>query len=305
MSGRSTAIAIGLALIALSAACGSLLDLDGLESGASAGPDGGGTPSDTADGAPSGADGASIDGSRDGAPPGSGCLRAHGPVMVKIAGVETFCIDSTEVTKAQYKEFLLFLDQTAGDAGAFAPSDVCSWNSTFVPDDLDWPPHNEEELEHPVNSINWCAAATYCLWAGKHLCRGSKPGTLDPSQAYTTNAHWFRACTEDGKRTYPYGDAFKDVCNTSITTHPQKVLPVGSMTGCEGGYPGLVDMSGNVAEWIDACDENASSARGDECTVQGGAFDSSEDYAKCSDTHKLWRFIATTSIGFRCCAEPL
>jgi hypothetical protein len=38
---------------------------------------------------------------------------------------------------------------------------------------------------------------------------------------------------------------------------------------CEGGYPGLFDMGGNLEEWVDGCDKDTGSA--DDCAVAGSS----------------------------------
>ena len=44
------------------------------------------------------------------------------------------------------------------------------------------------------------------------------------------------------------------------------LVPVASLPGCQGGYPGVFDMSGNVEEVEDSCDDAGT------CYSRGGSF---------------------------------
>jgi len=79
-------------------------------------------------------------------------------------------------------------------------------------------------------------------------------------------------------RDYPYGDAFDaKACigadfNGNPMFEPGTDYPreVGSTASCQGGYPGLLDMSGNIWEWEDSC--NGSNGNGDVCLTRGGSY---------------------------------
>ena len=97
----------------------------------------------------------------------AGACIVRGPTLVPVAN-GLFFIDATEVTVAQYAEFLT---AKAGDVSG-QPQDVCGWNSTYEPAALPDPPN------FPASNIDWCDARAYCEWAGKHLCR--RVGSADP-----------------------------------------------------------------------------------------------------------------------------
>jgi len=128
--------------------------------------------------------------------------------------------------------------------------------------------------------VDWCDVTAYCAWTGKRVCHGDE---------------WLGACTNNHTRNYPYvGDFDKDKCN-GPEHGVLATLPVGSLKSCEGSYPGLFDMAGNVTELEGDCP-------GDKCNRRGGSFDSSSA-AKCDFllTDSLAYFAAF--LGSRCCAD--
>jgi len=212
-----------------------------------------------------------------------------------------FCIDSTEVTRAEYADFL-----NSGPSIA-SQTAVCAFNTSFLPTG-NWP----DTSSLPVVNVNWCDAFAYCAWAGKRLCGARQGGTI-PSSSINDPAQdqWFAACTHDGTRAYPYGNAYDaSVCNGSDLGlgGPE---PVGTQPGCVGGYPGMFDMSGNVWEWRDSCVVSASdggSAK-DTCVAAGGAFTFVGSVGDASDQMECRAYGLETrggndsDRGFRCCSQ--
>jgi formylglycine-generating enzyme required for sulfatase activity len=116
----------------------------------------------------------------------NGCPRGRGPDMARLGAL---CIDTTEVTREQYDEFL------RDDAGAQPPG--CTWNKSFVPGEkTGTPPLCLSTFPRaPVGCVDFCDATMFCLWAKKELCGGPKGGTAnfaDPGNP-TTSA-WALAC---------------------------------------------------------------------------------------------------------------
>ena len=213
------------------------------------------------------------------------CLAAPGPVMV-LAG--SFCIDSTEVSNAHYAAYL------ASDAG-LANTGPCSYKTTHVPSN--WPP---SRTDTPVTEVDWCDAYAYCAWAGKRLCGmvggGAAVGLTDMTD------QWFSACTHgnDGAHAFAYGSSFvAGTCNTP-ELDAGDVVPVGTLTGCVGGYPGLFDMIGNVYEWEDACIGNAGAS--DVCVARSGSYSDPPGASdNCEGSGTSARNFAQPDFGFRCC----
>ncbi len=75
-------------------------------------------------------------------------------------------------------------------------------------------------------------------------------------------------------------------------------VDVASSADCEGGYPGLFDMMGNVVEWVDSCDSQGGAT--DSCYIRSSAFD--DNNSTCSDKATQNRDSADNTKGFRCCA---
>jgi formylglycine-generating enzyme required for sulfatase activity len=251
------------------------------------------------------ADGAPLDGA-----PGPGedgpCSYDAGPSMVLVqAEAGSYCIDTTEVTQAQYD---VFLRAKALDTNGQPPE--CATNNDFRPHDgrvadaadtkdpcslLVYEPN--ARAGYPVTCVDWCDALAYCRWAGKRLCQRVGGGT-NSLQSYDTS-EWFLACTRDRKREFPYGKDFKESACVGPGSNG-RVEPVQSHGDCAGGYEGIVDMSGNAIEWDDSCDDSGS------CAIRGGSAGATKSYElSCGFFAYGPRRYKDSVTGIRCCADPL
>ncbi|HEY4185576.1 MAG TPA: SUMF1/EgtB/PvdO family nonheme iron enzyme [Polyangia bacterium] len=241
-----------------------------------------------------------------------------GPALVRVPwndGV-AFCVDSTEVTNAQYQDFL-----TAAAAAPPTQSARCAWNSSFAPQTTAPGCTTFDPTGHgsyPVGCVDWCDADAYCRSVGKYLCRagsldGSNPGPVT-NPTSPDGSQWIIACTNDGKLTYPYGtEGMQGLCvDKKFVSTIAGVQPVMSAPQCVGGVAGVYDMSGNVSEWQDNCVTAATSAdgQGDECDTYGGAQSSDYSDTSCAaatsatDTSAHFsRAQIAADNGFRCCAD--
>jgi formylglycine-generating enzyme required for sulfatase activity len=238
----------------------------------------------------------------DGCPPGR-----HGPTSVRIptsnsaAHGGAFCIDTTEVTNAQYRQFL-----AAGlPAGTALPS-ACSGQTDFAPRDGQGNvvPFLPGQESFPVVQVNWCDAYAYCAWAGKRMCGQIGGGALaeGPTESNATLAQWYAACSRGGSLPYPYGNAYNmATCGGGGAGAGSPLGPVAVRARCVGGYPGIHDMSGNVWEWNDVCaDDSAASF----CHAYGGAFDSlMPPELACTGERNWTRSSGAMNIGIRCCED--
>jgi formylglycine-generating enzyme required for sulfatase activity len=215
--------------------------------------------------------------------------------------VGLFCIDSTEVTNAQYLEFL----QT--NPSLATQTSVCSWNMSYTPTS-GWPFAAGQE-QHPVVYVDWCDAAAYCAWAGKRLCGrigGGSAAYTDYANAMTIEQ--YHACTGGGARTYPYGNTYDPRACNGPDYDPQNpgTIPVGSLPTCTGGFPGIFDLSGNVAQWQDLC--NGTTGPNDICRQGAAGYLSfaslpGETLGACNLDDSDPRQATYPDLGFRCCSD--
>ncbi|MDP2314758.1 MAG: formylglycine-generating enzyme family protein, partial [Pseudomonadota bacterium] len=184
--------------------------------------------------APSGTNGAPDRGLAPGATGGSS-RPLPDPLDARDVEVSPFWIDVTEVTQAQYADFL-------GDTGYRPPfvdepwaEDGWSWDGPTAP---------RATANHPVVLVNWFDARAYCTWAGKRL---------------PTEAEWQLAVLgpADDERAFPWGNTYDgsrlnhgtiDQPNYDDSDGYARTSPVGSFPlGISRN--GLVDGFGNAWEW--------------------------------------------------------
>ena len=211
----------------------------------------------------------------------SGQCTLRGPTMVQVGG--GFYIDSTEVTVAQYQQFL-----TAKGTDTSGQPSVCAWNTAYKDPNTPLNPGT-----WPMTSVDWCDALAYCTWAGKHLCGKIGGGPIPVAQVLTANAsQWFLACGGPGGASHPNTNA---TCNSSGGF--RTLAPVATYPKCEGFYPGIFDMEGNAAEWVDSCDTTAGA--NDTCHLLGGSYIDNQSY--CTESFDYPRNTIADPFGFRCC----
>jgi formylglycine-generating enzyme len=243
-----------------------------------------------------GSDDASGDASDGGAlrPP---CPEGRGPSMVFVA--DRFCIDSTEVTQQQYLEFT---QSTGGDTSG-QPAE-CAWNTSYGAG-CGFNP--AQKPNHPVEAVDWCDARAFCAWAGKRLC-GASDGSGTQAGAVireTAKNAWYATCTGGGALAYPYGESYDGGACNGGDFGAGHAVPVGTLPGCEGGYPGVFDMLGNALEWVDFCDPGEVGPDSDTCFTMGGSYSQGKDGLRCANREGYKRNFRYCEIGFRCCADPL
>lgn len=172
--------------------------------------------------------------------------------------LDAFWIDQTEVTNEMFRAFV-------NDTGYKTEIEDMGWSYVYgafvdkpkVEDEIsgaDWehplgPESNIEGIEnHPVVNVTWNDATAYCKWAGRRL---------------PTEAEWEKAARGTEGATYPWGNG--DVTDGLLNFADVNIPGVGSdnsiddgykMTSPAGSYPqgaspyGVLDMAGNVLEWV-------------------------------------------------------
>jgi sulfatase modifying factor 1 len=207
-------------------------------------------------------------------------------------GKTTYCIDKTEVTNKAYAAWLATSPPIAGQ-----PPE-CAWNMTLTPS-TDWPADGKDDL--PVAYVDWCDAHAYCAGIGKRLCGQIGGGaTVYAEVGDPAKDQWYNACSNAGANLYPYGATYdKAACNGEDTVGSTEA--VGSHTKCVGGFDGLLDMSGNVWEWEDAC--SGATGEADQCRRRGGSYSSGPALLACDVKGDDPRSAADNYIGIRCCLD--
>jgi formylglycine-generating enzyme len=204
----------------------------------------------------------------------------------------TFAIDRTEVTVAEYAR--------CASAGACAPAELGGDVRFTSPD-------------YPVTHVRWGDAQDYCRWTGGRL---------------PTEAEWEYAARGPEEREFPWGNVYNPhLANhgawaedrTDATDGFVNLAPVGSFR--DGATPqGLLDMAGNVSEWVadvlelDAAgrpvgypgdavvDPKPAATSGGFHVVRGGSFQDAPMWLRTAarDTTSAPR---PAWVGFRCAAD--
>ena len=134
--------------------------------------------------------------------------------------MSAFWMDKLEVTNAMY--------MLCVQAGACEPP------TTFASEKHDTYFNTDEFADFPVVNVTWGYAVDYCEWAGKRL---------------PTEAEWERAARGDDFRNFPWGDERPGSTQANFNYQIRDVTRVGSFPAGASFY-GVLDMSGNVWEWI-------------------------------------------------------
>ena len=227
-------------------------------------------------------------------------------------GSSPFCMDATEVTVAAYKQMR---------ESGYLPLSV---PGCYMPDpfEVSWFDRAgmERGSDYPAGGMTWCQAQAYCTWKGKRLC-GAESGEgldlqgQDVEPELLQRTEWVSACSRHGAQAYSYGDNFNpDACPLRLEGGGfVSTAPAGSTSSCEGGYPGLFDLSGSLWEWTNACSVTANAraclAMGGAATVLPDQIAQAEGAGRCSLDSTILLDTLTPSevdwpeIGARCCAD--
>ena len=204
--------------------------------------------------------------------------------------LDPYLIDRYEVTNGQYQ---LCVD--AGVCQAQRPIPAGLYAETGQSDSV---------ANYPVTNINYEDAKTYCSFVDKRL---------------PTEAEWEMAARGSGETVFPWGNENPD-CTQANSLNPLNatacvggIMPVGSYPAGSSSY-GVMDMSGNVWEWVaDVYDpeyyanspaENPTGPEsGSEYVVRGGGFSGNWSYLRNSARSFDLGFYSGADLGFRCAQD--
>ena len=131
----------------------------------------------------------------------------------------------------------------------------------------------------PANFLTSAEEQAACALMGKHVC---------------TEAEWVSACEGPSGFRYPYGNTSSSTACNGLDALVHGPSLSGQFTNCVGGYPGLFDLSGNLAERTSTCD-------GGTCRVHGGSYLTTADGGLDCTTGFDVPASNPGDIGFRCC----
>ena len=94
------------------------------------------------------------------------------------------------------------------------------------------------EENHPVVNVSWDDAVAYCVWVSQ---------VIGHNVMLPTEAQWEKAARGTDGRIYPWGNEAPD--NTRANFNNGGTTPVGTYPKGISPY-GLLDMAGNVWEWV-------------------------------------------------------
>ena len=217
-------------------------------------------------------------------------LAAEGPAHR--VSVSTFAMDRTEVTVGQYDRCVA--------VGACAPPEGLRYGDP------------DRNSDFPVTHVRWEDAVSYCRWAGGRL---------------PTEEEWEYSARGVASRRFPWGNVYNPHLSNhgSLAGNPADMTdgfiglaPVGSFP--DGATPeGLLDMAGNVSEWVadvllrdengrpigyatnDEVDPQPKALGGSLHIIRGGSYEDGAPWLR-SAARDATSLLQSARVGFRCAA---
>jgi formylglycine-generating enzyme required for sulfatase activity len=212
--------------------------------------------------------------------------------------LDAFWIDRTEVTNAQYVQFLNVLGEYRGtcEGQDCIETKVEDEDSHVLRQDGRYVVESGFE-DHPIVEVTWYGAQAYCKWAGVRL---------------PTEAEWEKAARGADGRMYPWGSDAPDCSKAQYGDCSGRTVPVGTRLAGASPY-GALDMAGNVWEWVadwyDAAYYGSSPAQnpqgansGERKVFRGGSWGYLPKFIRTTDRARNRPTYAGFNLGFRCAA---
>ena len=186
---------------------------------------------------------------------GSDLFDIEGPI--REVHVDGFWIDRFPVT---HHEYLGYVQQSGAAA---------------LPD---WPDEGPGAAlaDYPVERVTWNEARDYAAWCGKRL---------------PTEAEWEKAARGDDAREWPWGPTFLEGnVNVWDVAKPSNLMTIPNQSRPGNFSPfGVIDMSGNVEEWVEdnflpyeTGQVAYPSTQGNCRVLRGGSWFYTNEMARCS-----------------------
>ena len=228
----------------------------------------------------------------------------------KVEPVPNIYFAKYQVTNKRYRKFISFLSRKEKELesqlnfGLFSKAllkfagNIKGYVNYLGADLIAWPEklgsvYNDDkrfnESDQPVVGITWFAARAYCFWLsclhamqeGNEQLEGVNRIASIYRLPTEVEWEWAAAGREKGGslRKYPWpkekGEPNKNLAN--YNQNVGKTTPVGRYP--EGATPeGLMDMAGNVWEWMENLYDKDEDAR----ALRGGSWDDVDNYLRCS-----------------------
>lgn len=188
--------------------------------------------------------------------------------------VEPFAVGETEVTNAQYAEFV----------GETAHKTPVGWINNKFPNGA---------ADEPVVGVSWADANDYCEWLSKKI---------SATVRLPNEAEWELAARGNTGFIYPWGNQWNDEAAESAETK-SKIRPVKSFPKGRSAS-GVYDMIGNVYEWtgdlfVDETGKPVLYKKLRQRVIKGGSFKDNRGYLKITTREGRPESLPKDLIGFR------
>ena len=202
----------------------------------------------------------------------------YGDAPTKTFTLDSYWIQQTEVTDKMYTQC------------------VTSGNCSAPVQEVGAPPYSAAQFgDYPIVGVTWDAANTYCQWIGGQL----------PSEA-----QWEKAARGTNGNKYPWGNNSPNCDLANLKTCGGHTDPVNAHLDGKSAL-GLLDMAGNVYEWVnDYYDPNyyasapssnpTGPATGSRRMTRGSSFETDLTLILSAVRHQSPQDYHNYDLGFRC-----